>query len=249
MSPVITATSISKRFGNAEALAGVSLSVGAGETVVLIGPSGCGKSTLLRIINGIVSADAGVVHFGDVRLGADSVNRLRHGMGYVIQEGGLFPHMTARDNATVLARFLGWGSDRMAERSRELAEAVRLPADLLDRFPLELSGGQRQRVSLMRALFVDPEVLLLDEPLGALDPMIRAELQADLRDLFSRMNKTVLLVTHDLAEAAFFADRIVLMQAGTIVQEGSLADFEKRPTTPFVSKFIAAQQLTHGGLA
>jgi osmoprotectant transport system ATP-binding protein len=241
--------SVSKRFNGTPALQDVSLSVGVGETVALIGPSGCGKSTLLRIVNGIVSADVGDVYLGDECLDGASVDRLRHGMGYVIQEGGLFPHLTASDNAAILARFLGWDAERIDERRRVLADAVRLSPTLLERFPLELSGGQRQRVSLMRALFVDPALLLLDEPLGALDPMIRAELQKDLRELFDTLRKTVVLVTHDLAEAAFFANRIVLMSEGMLVQEGSIEELESNPANEFVSAFLAAQRLTHGGEA
>lgn len=242
-------TSISKRFGPTQALTDVSFTVGVGETVALIGPSGCGKSTLLRIINGIVPADAGYIDVGDLRLSRDTVDRLRHRTGYVIQEGGLFPHLTARDNSAILARYLRWPVERISGRVEELADAVRLPSNLLSRFPLELSGGQRQRVSLMRALFVNPAVLLLDEPLGALDPMIRAGLQTDLRDLFHRFGKTVVLVTHDVAEAAFFADRIVLMNEGKIVQDGSLSDLEQRPASEFVATFMSAQRMTHGGLA
>jgi len=245
---MLAITSISKRFGPTEALHEVSLDVSAGETIAVIGPSGCGKSTLLRIVNGIVRPDAGSVAIGGEQLGRSNAAGLRHDMGYVIQEGRLFPHMTTRSNAALLARYLGWPADRIAQRTAALAEAVRLDDEVLARYPLELSGGQRQRVSLMRALFADPSVLLLDEPLGALDPMIRAELQVDLRRLFVEMRKTVVLVTHDLAEAAYFADRIVLMNAGRIVEEGSIADLE-RSVDPFVSTFVAAQHLTRRGSA
>ena len=167
---------------------------------------------------------------------------VRRRTGYVIQDGGLFPHLSAADNAALLARHLGWSAARRRERLDELAALVRLPGDVLARTPRELSGGQRQRVSLMRALMLDPEALLLDEPLGALDPMVRAELQDDLRAIFAELAKTVVLVTHDLAEAAFFADTVVLMRDGAVVQAGPPGDLEARPADPFVTQFIGAQR-------
>jgi osmoprotectant transport system ATP-binding protein len=160
----------------------------------------------------------------------------------VIQEGGLFPHLSVRDNVTVMARYLrrdaGWIETRLAE----LARLVQLPAALMPRFPAELSGGQRQRVSLMRALMLDPDLLLLDEPLGALDPMIRYQLQQELKDIFSELGKTVVLVTHDLAEAAFFSSTLVLMRDGRIVQTGSLEALARNPADPFVHTFLRAQR-------
>ncbi len=163
-------------------------------------------------------------------------------MGYVIQEGGLFPHLTARDNVALAAESLG--KDRMAieKRTEELRLLVRLSSDVLERYPAQLSGGQRQRVSLMRALMLDPHLLLLDEPLAALDPMIRADLQDDLRAIFRSLKKTVLMVTHDMGEAVFFGDHIVLMRAGRIVQSGTPDDLLQRPANAFVSRFIQAQR-------
>jgi osmoprotectant transport system ATP-binding protein len=163
-------------------------------------------------------------------------------MGYVVQDGGLFPHQTAAGNASLVARYLGWSRVRVAARMAELAGLVRLPADFLTRYPAQLSGGQRQRVGLMRALMLDPAVLLLDEPLGALDPLVRAELQADLRDVFRALGKTVVLVTHDLAEAAYFADDIVLLRDGRVVQRGRPAELVRAPAEPFVTQFIQAQR-------
>jgi osmoprotectant transport system ATP-binding protein len=141
-----------------------------------------------------------------------------------------------------MASHLGWAPERIEERLAELTELTQFPADGLDRYPAQLSGGQRQRVSLMRALMLDPELLLMDEPLGALDPMIRADLQEELKDIFRRLNKTVLLVTHDLGEAAYLGDTIVLMREGSIVQQGALADLLERPADPFVARFIKAQR-------
>jgi osmoprotectant transport system ATP-binding protein len=209
---------------------------------VLIGPSGCGKSTLLRLLIGLVEPDAGSIAFDGTPVVSDAARAVRLRTGYVIQDGGLFPHMTARGNLTLMARHLGWDRMRIDTRVRELTELTRFPADGLDRYPLELSGGQRQRVGLMRALMLNPDALLLDEPLGALDPLVRADLQTELRDIFRALGKTVVLVTHDLGEAAFFADRIALLRDGHIVQQGSAADLWHRPADPFVTRFVQAQR-------
>jgi osmoprotectant transport system ATP-binding protein len=160
----------------------------------------------------------------------------------VIQEGGLFPHLTVLGNLGLLPRHLGWNPSRVLDRTRELAALAHLHEDLLARFPAELSGGQRQRVALMRALMLDPPTLLLDEPLGALDPLVRHGLQDELRDIFARLGKTVIMVTHDMAEAAFFSDRLVLMRHGRIIQDGSLDDFQREPADDFVREFLAAHR-------
>jgi osmoprotectant transport system ATP-binding protein len=167
---------------------------------------------------------------------------MRQQMGYVIQEGGLFPHLTIRDNVSVMARYLRRDDDWIGHRLAELAELVRLPTELMSRFPAELSGGQRQRVSLMRALMLDPKLLLLDEPLGALDPMIRYELQRELKSIFAQLGKTVVMVTHDIAEAAFFGHTLVLMRDGRIVQSGPFRTLARSPAEPFVEQFITAQR-------
>ena len=233
---------VSKRFGETLAVARMSHTFRRGETTVLIGPSGCGKSTLLRLCIGLLETDTGRVLFGDKVLGPDTVTAIRHRVGYVIQEGGLFPHLTAFQNAALLPRKLGWQKDRARERAAELAGILQMDTSLLDRFPLELSGGQRQRVGLMRALMTDPDVLLMDEPLGALDPMIRADLQSHLTGLFRELDKTVILVTHDMGEAGLFADEILLMRAGNVIQKGSLKDFVRNPAEPFVRDFVEAQR-------
>lgn len=234
--------SVSKRYGATVALDAVDLAVASGCTTVLIGASGSGKSTLVRAMLGLVAPDAGRVRVAGQELTAENVLSLRRRMGYVIQEGGLFPHLTTRGNAALVARYLGWEAARVEARLAELAELVRLPADALDRYPVQLSGGQRQRVGLVRALMLDPELLLLDEPLGALDPIVRAELQEDLREIFRRLGKTVVLVTHDLAEAGFFGDRIVLLRDGAILQQGSLAELLDAPADPYVARFVRAQR-------
>jgi len=239
---VLALDGVSKRYGGAVALAPTDLEVRAGETVVLLGESGCGKSTLLKIALGLVRPDAGSVRFAGEEVTPERVLAVRRRMGYVVQGGGLFPHLSAAGNAALLARHLGWPEPRIRERLAELSELARLPPDLLDRFPAELSGGQAQRVSLVRALMLDPEALLLDEPLGALDPITRSELQEDLRAAFRRLGKTVLLVTHDLGEAAFLADRIVLLRAGRVLQEGSVDDLLRRPADEYVRRFVTAQR-------
>jgi osmoprotectant transport system ATP-binding protein len=167
-------------------------------------------------------------------------------MGYVVQDGGLFPHLTAAGNAALLARWLGKSATWIVNRTHELADLTHFPLDGLDRFPAQLSGGQRQRVGLVRALMLDPAVLLLDEPLGALDPLVRADLQDDLREIFRRLGKTVVLVTHDLAEAAHFADDVILLRDGRIVQRGPFDDLLRRPADDFVVRFIQAQRVIPG---
>jgi osmoprotectant transport system ATP-binding protein len=234
---------VSKSFHGVVAVEQVSLIVTPASTTVLIGPSGCGKSTLLRLLLGLVTPDSGTVAFGDMILDATNVTDVRRRAGYVIQQGGLFPHLTARQNVCLMATYLRWPRDRVAARLDELVALTHFPADRLDRYPSELSGGQNQRVSLMRALMLDPEVLLLDEPLGALDPMIRFELQTELRALFATLGRTVVMVTHDLAEAAYLADTIVLMRSGRVVQQGTLGRMLEAPADEFVTRFIRAQRL------
>jgi osmoprotectant transport system ATP-binding protein len=235
-------SSVSKRYNDTIVLAPTDLQVPAGETTVLIGPSGCGKSTLLRLIVGLIQPNTGNITLGGTKLEPTNLLDMRQRMGYVIQEGGLFPHLTVRDNVTVMARYLRRDADWIAHRLVDLAQLVRLPLNLMSRFPAELSGGQRQRVSLMRALMLDPELLLLDEPLGALDPMIRYELQQELKSIFAELGKTVVMVTHDIAEAAFFGHTLVLMREGRIVQAGPFKALARTPAEPFVTQFINAQR-------
>ncbi|CAN5638514.1 ATP-binding cassette domain-containing protein [soil metagenome] len=237
MDPLIQLVGLSKTFGAATALYPLDLDFPRRRTTVLIGPSGCGKSTLLRLIIRLLEPDNGSVTFDGTSVTAGNIAALRQQIGYVIQDGGLFPHVTARDNVLLMARHLGCSPDL-----EELCALTRFPVDALSRYPVELSGGQRQRVSLMRALALSPRLLLLDEPLGALDPLVRAALQNDLREIFARLEQTVILVTHDLAEAAYLGHRLVLMNGGRVVQQGSLADLRERPAEPFVTGFINAQR-------
>lgn len=246
---MIAVENVSKRYGETVALAPLKFAFRPQTTTVLIGPSGCGKSTILRMLAGLVFPDSGRVIINDVELTDANLSDLRQQMGYVIQDGGLFPHLTAGDNVTLLARYLRRDEQITKQRLASLAELVQLPPNFLNRYPQQLSGGQRQRVALMRALMLDPPLLLLDEPLGALDPITRYALQGELKAIFSQLNKTVVLVTHDLHEAAYFADQIVLMRDGQIIQTGSIDDFQLRPMTPYVNEFVTAQRghssLTH----
>jgi len=224
------------------ALDDVSLAFDSGTVTALIGSSGSGKSTVLRLLLGLERPDRGQVRIDGEILQARQVLPLRRRVGYVIQEGGLFPHLTALDNLALLPRHLGWDAARIRQRAQALAELAHLPHAALRRYPAELSGGQRQRVALMRGLMADPDALLLDEPLGALDPIVRYELQQDLRRLFGELGKTVILVTHDLAEAAWFAPRLVLLRQGRVVQDGRFEDLRDRPADAFVRRFVQAQR-------
>jgi osmoprotectant transport system ATP-binding protein len=211
-------------------------------TTAVVGPSGCGKTTLLRLLLGLVEPDSGLVTYNGTELSPSNVDALRHKIGYVIQDGGLFPHLTARDNVTLLARYLGSSGSDIDSRLAELGELMQISSDMLARFPNGLSGGQRQRIALMRALMLDPPFLFMDEPLGALDPLIRFDLQNDLKEIFSRLKKTVVLVTHDMHEAAHFAHEIILLREGKLVQRGSLETLLASPAETFVTDFIRAQR-------
>jgi osmoprotectant transport system ATP-binding protein len=234
--------SVSKSYGGFRVIDQVTLAVPPGQTTVLIGPSGSGKSTLFRLMTGLAKPDAGAVFFADRQLDDTCIAAVRKRIGYVIQEGGLFPHLTGRSNVSLMADHLGWPKAKVDSRVAELMKLTQLSPEIIARYPSEMSGGQRQRVSLMRALMLDADVLLLDEPLGSLDLMVRAELQDDLAEIFRRLQKTVILVTHDLAEAAFFGHRIVVLRNGRIVQSGSIADIQHNPVNDFVSQFVKAQR-------
>jgi osmoprotectant transport system ATP-binding protein len=242
MSALVQLVDVSKRYADVTALHTTNLSIERGKTTVLIGPSGCGKSTLLRLIIRLIEPDSGLIDFNGEPITAETIDGLRRRIGYVIQEGGLFPHLNARANVILMARHIGKSEDEMQNKLAELCVLTRFPGNLLARYPVELSGGQRQRVGLMRALMLSPELLLLDEPLGALDPLVRASLQRDLKQIFTQLQQTVLFVTHDLAEAVYFGDEIVLMNDGRVVQKGTVRDLREKPADPFVSEFINAQR-------
>jgi len=246
---VIALRGVTKRFGDSVALDRVSIDVVAGTTHVLLGSSGSGKSTVLRLILGLAAPDDGAVLVDGTPVDPSTRAGLVKRMGYVVQDGGLYPHLTAFENVALGAEAQRWPRARIEPRVAELAVMAGLDQAMLERHPRELSGGQRQRVGLMRALMLDPPILLLDEPLGALDPIVRAELQGQLGRLFAALGKTVVLVTHDIREAALLGRTITLMKAGSTVQQGTFADLVERPATPFVTQFLTAQALAPGAPA
>lgn len=220
----------------------LSLRVPAGSTLCLLGTSGCGKTTTLKMINRLVEPTSGTITIGGTPVRSKDPIQLRREIGYVIQGGGLFPHMTVADNVSLVARLSGWDSGRCDARVRELLELMQLdPGQYATRFPGELSGGQRQRVGVARALMVDPPVILMDEPFGALDPLTRHEVQDHFVQLKRRLAKTIVVVTHDLGEALRLADRVALMDGGKLVQAGTPAELWRAPATKFVERFVSAQ--------
>jgi osmoprotectant transport system ATP-binding protein len=233
---------ITKVFDGKTVLSDVNLTVPKGATHALIGSSGSGKTTLLRITLGLIPFDKGYVKINDQALSTFSPVQWADRIGYVPQEGGLFPHINGFDNVSLIARLRGWETPKIQARVEELRKLVGLDALMLKRFPFELSGGQQQRVAIMRAAMMDPAVMLLDEPMAALDPLIRRSLQQELKDIFHRLGKTVLLVTHDLGEAVYLAEQITLLHEGKIVQTGTYGDLLLRPTDPFATAFINAQR-------
>ena len=237
----IAIESVVKEYDGRRILGPLSLDVPAGVRLALVGPSGCGKSTLLRMVLGLVRPDAGRVLVGGQPVDDATRLALRRRIGYVVQDGGLFPHLTAEENVTLVARHLGWDAARARQRVDELARMTGLDREALVRWPVQLSGGQRQRVGVMRALMLDPELLLMDEPLGALDPITRGKLQVELSSLFESLGKTLVLVTHDVGEAAFLAQDAVVMRAGQIVQRGPIDAMARAPADDFVRDLLAAR--------
>jgi osmoprotectant transport system ATP-binding protein len=241
---------VSKHWPGGGAVRELTLHVPEGECCALIGPSGCGKTTTLRLVNRLVEPDAGSIRIaGRDALAQDPV-QLRRGIGYVIQEVGLFPHRRIGANVATVPALLGWDPARTAARVEEVLALVGLdPARYRDRWPHQLSGGERQRVGVARALAADPPVLLLDEPFGAVDPLRRAQLQQEVLSLLKRLRKTVLLVTHDVQEAVRLGDSVALMRAGRLVQHAAPAVMLARPADGFVAEFLGADRaLTRLGL-
>lgn len=233
---------LTKSYENKIVLNNISFDFKKANTSVIIGQSGCGKSTLIKLILGLIEQFKGEIFIKGQRLSSENIRTIRHQTGYVTQGGGLFPHLTAFENIALMPRFFKWEEQKIKSRIIELLDLTKLPTELIDQYPKELSGGQKQRVSLMRSLVLDPDLILLDEPLGALDPIIRKQLQDDLKEIFSTLNKTVILVTHDMGEAVYFADEIILMNEGQIIQNGRAEELIHRPVNDFVSDFINAQR-------
>jgi osmoprotectant transport system ATP-binding protein len=241
--PMIELDAVRKVYpGGHVALHEVSLAVAAGTTLALLGSSGSGKTTLLKLINRLIEPSAGRVRIDGAESATLDPVLLRRRIGYVVQEAGLFPHLTAAANVEVVPQLLGWPAARRSERVRELFALLGLDAELGARYPAQLSGGQRQRVGIARALAADPAILLMDEPFGALDPLIRARLQDEFAALQARLAKTVVLVTHDVDEAFRLADAVAVLDDGRLVQLGTPAEVRRAPASPFVAAFIARRE-------
>ncbi|WP_036260776.1 ABC transporter ATP-binding protein [Methylocapsa aurea] len=234
---------VSKSFGGALAVDNLSLRIEGGAFFVLIGPSGCGKSTVLRMINAMISCDRGKIEIGGQDIAKLDPVTLRRGIGYVIQSGGLFPHWTIKDNIAAVPRLLGWSDARCAERLDEIVAMLRIDPALLPRYPRQLSGGQQQRIGVARALAADPDVILMDEPFAALDPVSRADLQEELRRLHAQSCKTIVFVTHDMDEALRLATHMAVMNKGALVQTGAPAEIMLRPADQFVRAFLGGDNL------
>jgi len=233
---------VRKEYRDSVALEGLDLEIAEGETLCLIGTSGSGKTTALKMVNRLIEPTSGEVLVDGVNVADADLIALRRSIGYVIQRGGLFPHMTVAGNIGLLCKIEGWDESKTETRITELLELVDLPPqDFWDRRPSELSGGQQQRVSIARALAFDPKIVLMDEPFGALDPITRAELHRQFVELKGKVKKTILLVTHDLPEAFKLGDRITLLHKGTMVQTGRVEDFLERPVSSFVEHFVGSQ--------
>jgi osmoprotectant transport system ATP-binding protein len=241
---VIELRQVSKAFGATRAVDELSLLIERGELVVLIGASGSGKSTLLKMINRLVEHDRGMILFLGEQIRSFRPEDIRRRMGYAIQSIGLFPHWTVARNVATVPELLGWPAARIAARVDELLALLGLePARYRERYPHQLSGGQQQRVGVARALAADPEVLLMDEPFGALDPITRQALQQELARIHRASGKTIVLVTHDIEEALRLATRIVLLDHGRIVQDGTPTQLLAQPANDFVSDFIGRADL------
>jgi osmoprotectant transport system ATP-binding protein len=241
---VIELRGVGKSFGATRAIDDVSLSIARGEFVVLVGASGSGKSTLLKMINRMVEHDRGVILFAGEEIRSFRPEAIRRRMGYAIQSIGLFPHWSVSRNIATVPELLGWPAARIAARVDELLTLLDLePALYRQRWPSQLSGGQQQRVGVARALAADPELLLMDEPFGALDPITRQSLQQEMARIHQRSGKTIVLVTHDIEEALRLATRIVLLDHGRVVQDGPPAQLLEQPATEFVREFFGRTEL------
>jgi osmoprotectant transport system ATP-binding protein len=240
---VIELRDVSKNFAAAPAVADFSLKIESGSFFVLVGPSGCGKSTVLRMINAMIVPDKGQieVHGQDIR--AMEPETLRRGIGYVIQSAGLFPHWTAADNILAVPRLLKWSPSKCAARLDELVALLHIDPALLTRYPRQLSGGQQQRIGVARALAADPDIILMDEPFAALDPVSRAALQDELRAIHARSAKTIVFVTHDMDEALRLATGLAVMNDGRLIQAGTPAEILLAPASDFVRDFLGGEDL------
>lgn len=238
MDGAIELEDVSKSYRGTRALDGVSLSIAADRVTAVIGASGSGKSTLLKLINALVTPDSGQLRVFGAPIPADALPAFRRRIGYAVQGTGLFPHLSIRDNMTLLGRLEAWSADARAERTAELMALMHLDTALLDRYPHELSGGQQQRVGICRAMFLRPPVLLLDEPFSGVDPLTRREIHDRVEVLLAAQPATVVLVTHDPAEARRLADEIVIVDAGRVQQAGPLEAVLAAPATEAIARML-----------
>lgn len=234
---------VSKDFGDRKIVDGLSFTIAAGEFFVLIGPSGCGKSTTLKMINRLLERSSGEIRFAGEDIASFPVEQLRRRMGYAIQSIGLFPHWTIEQNIATVPRLLRWPRDRIRDRVGLLLRLLQLDEEWRDRYPHQLSGGQQQRVGVARALAADPDVLLMDEPFGALDPITRDALQAEIARIHRETKKTTVFVTHDMEEALRLASRIAIMDRGRLVQVGTPSELLYAPKNDFVRSFVGQKDL------
>lgn len=234
---------ISKSFKKNKVLKDVSLEIEKGDFVVLIGPSGCGKTTTLKMINRLITPTSGRITIEDKDISKIDPIMLRRNIGYVIQQTGLFPHMTIKENIELIPEVEGYEEDKINKRTEELIELVGLNTSHLDRYPSELSGGQQQRVGVARAFALDPNIILMDEPFSAVDPITRAVLQDELIKLQAKVKKTIVFVTHDIREAIKLADKVCLMDQGEVVQYDTPENILKNPANEFVTEFVGNNRI------
>ena len=240
---MINLTNVNKSFNKVNVINSITLKIENNQTHILLGSSGCGKTTILRMISSLTKPDSGTIEINGKSI-SDMPRRERSDLiGYVVQEGGLFPHLTAEENILLPAKIRNLDLKPIKQRMHDLSHMVHLQLSFLQKYPHQLSGGQRQRVSLLRGLILDPEIILLDEPLSALDPVVRMKLQKELKDIFIKLKKTVVMVTHDLYEASYLGDMITLLDKGRIVQQGEFSSILNNPKNEFVEDFINAQVL------
>ena len=237
----ITLENISKFYGDQQALLDIELTFTDDVTTAVVGPSGSGKSTLLQMINGLVRPNHGTVAVFGKPIDYQCLPELRLRLGYAVQGTGLFPHLTVEANITLLARLIKWDAERIKARTEELMELVNLPFSYVQRYPHELSGGEQQRVGLCRAMILNPQVFLLDEPFGALDPITRNEIQREFLHLQRSEARTIILVTHDLREALKLAQRLVILDQGRLVQHGTCVEILENPANEFIRSFFQSQ--------
>ncbi|PJH91557.1 choline ABC transporter ATP-binding protein OpuBA [Bacillus sp. SN1] len=241
---MLTLENVSKTYkGGKKAVNNVNLKIAKGEFICFIGPSGCGKTTTMKMINRLIEPSAGKIFIDGENIMEQDPVELRRKIGYVIQQIGLFPHMTIQQNISLVPKLLKWPEQKRKERARELLKLVDMGPEYLDRYPHELSGGQQQRIGVLRALAAEPPLILMDEPFGALDPITRDSLQEEFKKLQKTLHKTIVFVTHDMDEAIKLADRIVILKAGEIVQVGTPDDILRNPADEFVEEFIGKERL------